>query len=122
MAETLGIVDVVWRGQNIDAERGAKFKLPGIKLNPVVTGRNVHSSGEYEAGEVTATIPLKRGQKLGDVIGTTRTGELQYVCDSGQSYTAPEAFLTNRPEMTGGEGGKIELKWVFGECEELLNG
>ena len=60
MAETLGIVDVVWRGQNIDAER--------------------------------------------------------------QWYTAPEAFLTNRPEMTGGEGGKIELKWVFGECEELLNG
>jgi hypothetical protein len=49
-------------------------------------------------------------------------GELQVICDTGQTYVFADAFLTDRPEMTSGEGGKIELKWAAGAPEELLNG
>ena len=122
MAQTLGIIDIVWRGRRLAVERGASLKLGGVKNNAVITGRQVHRAGEMEASEITATIPLMRGQRILDVYGDGREGELQCICDTGQTYVFADAFLSNRPEMTGGEGGKIELTWMAGEGEELLNG
>ena len=122
MADTLGLIDVVWKGAKLYVERGAKLKLGGMKNNPVIRGRRVDRAQEFEASEVTATIALERGQRLLDVVGDGSEGELQCLCDTGQTYVFPDAFLTNRPEMTGGEGGKIELMWAAGEAEELLNG
>ena len=46
----------------------------------------------------------------------------QSAITAGQTYVFPEAFLSNRPEMTSGEGGKIELVWMAGEPEELIDG
>lgn len=120
MAQLLGIVDLVWKGQKLAVEKGAKLKLGGIKNNAVVYGRQVGRAQEFEASEITAVIPLKRGQRIGEVFGLAE-GELQVLCDTGQTYTAPDAFLTNRPEMTGGEGGKVELKFACGEMEEVIN-
>ena len=122
MADTLGLIDLSWKGQKLAIERGAKLKLGGMKNNVVIRGRRVDRSQEFEASEVTATIALERGQRLLDVIGDGSEGELIALADTGHSYTWPDAFLTNRPEMTGGEGGKIELMWAAGEAEELLNG
>ena len=39
--QTLGIVDIVWRGQKIPVEKGAKFRVGGIKQNAVTSGRRV---------------------------------------------------------------------------------
>jgi hypothetical protein len=122
VAQTLGIVDIVWRGQKLAAERGASLRLGGVKNNPVITGRQVHRAGEMEPSEITATIPLMRGQRLLDIVGDGREGELQCICDTGQTYVFADAFLSNRPTVTGGEGGKVELIWMAGEAEELLNG
>lgn len=122
MAQTLGLIDLSWKARKLDIERGAKLKLGGMKNNPVIRGRKVDRAQEFEASEVTATIALERGQKLLEVIGDGSEGELIARTDTGHTYTFPDAFLTNRPEMTGGEGGKIELMWAAGEVEELLNG
>lgn len=122
MAQTLGIIDLVWRGRKLAVEKGAKLKLGGIKNNAVIAGRQVHRAGEFEASEITATIPLQRGQRLLDLWGSGQEGELQALCDTGQTYIWPDAFLDNRPEATAGEGGKIELKWMAGEAEELIDG
>ncbi len=119
MAQTLGIVDLVWKGRKLAVEKGAMLKLGGIKNNMVVYGRQVGRAQEFEASEITATIPFKRGERIADVFSLDE-GELQVLCDTGQTYVAPDAFLTNRPEMTGGEGGKIELKFACGEMEEVL--
>lgn len=121
MAQTLGILDVTWQGRNLAVDKGAKFKLGGLKKTALIAGRQVHYANEFEASEITATIPLPRGQRLLDLY-PTGTGELQIVCDTGQTYVFADAFLTNRPEATAGEGGKIELVWSAGEAEELLNG
>lgn len=122
MSQTLGIMDITWRGQKLDIEKGGKLKLGGMKNTPVMTGRKVHRAEEFEAGEATVTTVLARGRRILDLWGSTREGELIVVCDTGQTYAVPDAFLTNRPEMTGGEGGKIEMKWAFGEVEEMIDG
>lgn len=121
MAQTLGIVDLVWKGRRVPVEKGAKFRPGGLKNNTVMTGRRVDRAEEFVAGEVTGTTTLARGQRFSDIYGTGE-GELQALCDTGQTYVWPDAFLIEIPEVTGGEGGKMELKWAVGEPEELLNG
>ncbi len=119
MAQTLGIIDIVWKGRNIPVEKGAKLKLGGIKNNVVTYGRKVGRAGEYEGSTVEATTAVERGQRVSDLY-TSEEGELQVVCDTGQSYTFPDAFLTDLRELTGGEGGKVPLKWAAGDYEEIV--
>jgi hypothetical protein len=121
MAQTLGIVDLIWKGTRIPVEKGAKFKPGGLKNNPVMTGRRIDRSEEFLPGEVSGTTILQRGQSFLGMYSTGE-GELQVVCDTGQSLIWNDAFMGELIEATGGEGGKIELKWVVGEPEELLNG
>ncbi|MDC7787965.1 phage tail tube protein [Rhodoplanes sp. TEM] len=118
MAQTLGIVDVVWKGQNLQVEKGAKFKPGGIKNNPVTYGRAVGRAQEFTPGEVKATVPLRKGQRASDLY-SAEEGELQVTCDTGQVLTWSDAFMTEIPEFTGGEGGKVELTWAVGEPEEF---
>ncbi|QXZ71870.1 phage tail tube protein [Agrobacterium sp. S7/73] len=120
MTQVLGIVDIVWRGRNIPVEKGAKFRKGGIKNNAVTYGRGVGRAQEYQGSQVTATTHLERGQRLGSLLDPGE-GELQIVCDTGQTYVLNDAFLEGDiPDVTGGEGGKIELKWAGGSPEEIL--
>lgn len=121
MAQTLGIIDIVWKGRRVPVEKGAKFKPGGIKNNEVMTGRRLDRAEEFVAGEVTGTTTLSRGQRFYDLYSVGE-GELTVLCDTGQTYSWPDAFLKEIPEVTGGEGGKIPLSWAVGEPEELLNG
>jgi hypothetical protein len=120
--QTLGIIDIVWKGQKIPVEKGAKIRIGGLKANPVMSGRRVGYAHEWQNSEVTATTHLQRGQSF-KTLYSAGEGELQVLCDTGQTYIMADAFLVDdRPEITGGEGGKIELKWAAGEPEEQLNG
>jgi len=120
--QTLGIIDIVWKGQKIPVEKGAKLRIGGMKQNVVTAGRRVGHANEFQPSEVTATTWLAKGQSF-KALYSTGEGELQVLCDSGQTYIFSDAFLEgDRPEITGGEGGKIELKWAAGEPEEVLNG
>lgn len=119
MPQVLGIIDIIWQGRNIPVEKGAKLKLGGLKNNPVVYGRRVGRAQEYVPSEIEAVTVLERGQKFKELYGPGE-GELQVQCDTGQSYVFPDAFLTDQIEMTGGEGGKLSLKWAAGDYEEIL--
>lgn len=119
--QTLGVIDMVWRGVALDVEKGAKVIIGGWKQNPVLVQGKTKWAREYVASEITAMVPLNRGQDP-NVLWAGGEGELQCNCDTGQSFIFPDAFLTNRPDMTGGEGGKMEVKWAGGIPETLLNG
>lgn len=119
MAQVLGIVDILWRGRNVPVETGAKLKLGGIKNTAVTYGRSVSRAQSFEGSEITATTNLEKGQRYGNLYDAGE-GELQVICDTGQTYTFPAAFLTDHPEITGGEGGKIELKWAAGQYQEVV--
>ena len=117
--QVLGIVDIVWRGRNLPVEKGAKFKVGGIKNNVVHYGRKTARAQEYEGSEVTTVTNLEAGQRYGNLFDPGE-GELQVICDTGQTFVMRDAFLTEHPEITGGEGGKIELKWAASAPEEVL--
>ncbi|MDI4664716.1 phage tail tube protein [Xanthobacter autotrophicus] len=121
MPQVLGIINITWRGRRIDVEKGAKLKLGGLKNNVVVYGRKAGRAQEFVNSEITATTHLERGKSYRSLYDTEE-GELVVECDTGQIYTFPDAFLMDGPpEMTGGEGGKIELKWGAGEYEEIVS-
>jgi hypothetical protein len=73
MAQTLGIIDIVWRGRKLAVEKGAKAMLGGLKQNSVVYGRQVGFAQEFEASTITATVPLERGQRILDVYASDHT-------------------------------------------------
>jgi hypothetical protein len=118
MAQFLGIVDIIWQGTNIPVEKGGKVKLGGLKNNPVTVGRQVGRAQEFVGSEIEAVTVMPRGQKFKERYGVGE-GELQVVCDTGQSFIWADAFLTDQIEFTGGEGGKVPLKWSGGEPEEI---
>lgn len=119
MTQVLGIVDIVWQGRNIPVEKGGKFKPGGITNNPVVYGRKVGRAQEFKGSEIEATTTLERGQKFKDLYQVGE-GELQVQCDTGQIFVFADAFLVDQREITGGEGGKVSLKWSASEPEEIV--
>ncbi len=120
MTQVLGIVDIVWKGTNIPVEKGGKFRIGGIKNTAVTYGRKVGRAQEYQGSEVSVTTNLEKGQSLTALLNPGE-GELQVRCDTGQTYVLYDAFLEgDLPEVTGGEGGKIPLKWAGGTPEEIL--
>jgi hypothetical protein len=120
MTQVLGIVDIVWKGKNIPAEKGTTVVLGGIKNNAVVYGRKAGRAQEFQPSVVTMTTNLERGQRLRRLLDPGE-GELQVICDTGQTFVFNDAFLSgDRPEATGGEGGKIKLEWTASAGEEIL--
>lgn len=118
MAQAVGIIDIVWRGKRVAVEKGSKVKLGGIQNKPVEWGRGVARSQEFAYSSAECTTILLRGQKASDLY-TPEEGELQIQMDTGQFVVAHDAFMTERPDITGGEGGKVQLKWAFSNWEEL---
>ncbi|PCI03848.1 MAG: hypothetical protein COB78_05695 [Hyphomicrobiales bacterium] len=118
--QVLGIIDIVWRGRNIPVEKGSKMRLGGIMNNPVTYGRKVARAQEFQGSEVTVKTHLERGQRWGNTWDSSE-GELQVICDTGQSYIFGDAFLSGDiPDITGGDGGDIELKWSASAAIEIL--
>lgn len=121
MAQTLGLISVIWRGANVPVEKGGKVTLGGLQQKEVIVGQQVDYANEMVASQVQATSRLKRGDSLLSLYAPG-TGELQVQCDTGQTYLWPAAFLSTMPTFTGSDGGKLNLEWRAGAPEELLNG
>lgn len=121
MAQTLGLIEVIWRGVKITVEKGGTFQAGGLMNHAVITGKQVDFAQEMIAGKCTATKRLTRGETL-SALWAAGQGELQVQCDTGQTFIVPDAFLTNTPSFTAGEGGKVPLEWAFGTVTEVANG
>lgn len=120
MGQVLGVVQIFWRGEEIPVETGATYRPAGMRQAPVMHGRRVGFAQTFMNGQCTATTNLERGQSLDELL-VRGQGELQVICDTGQTWVHPDAFLADDlPDVTGGEGGKIPLVWAFGEGEEIL--
>ncbi len=119
--KVLGIVDLIWKGKNLQIDtKTAKLRLGGIKNNAVVVGRRTARAQEYQGSQITAKVSLGEGQSWGD-IWDEGEGELQALCDTGQTYIFPDAFLVDDiPEISSGAGGDIELKWAASDYEEII--
>lgn len=120
MPQVLGVMQIFWRGREIPVETGATYRPAGMMQKPVSYGRRVGHAGEFAGGQCEATTNLEAGQSLAELLARGE-GELQVICDTGQTFVHPDAFLSGDiPTVTGGEGGKIPLVWAFSEGEEVL--
>ena len=118
MTQTVGIIDAIWNGQKIPLEKGATFNPGGRKNNTIIAGRQVFRSQEVVASKLDGTTVLARGQRLADVVPDGE-GELQVICDTGQVFVVPDAFRTEVPDITGGEGGKVKIVWNGSPATEI---
>ncbi len=121
MAQALGLVSVVWNGVKLAVEKGSTFEQGGLMQKPIITGQQIDFANEMKQGKASATMRLLRGATL-SASWAVQQGELQMQCDTGQTFVAPDAFLTNTPNFNAGEGGKVKLEWAFGVAQELVNG
>ena len=122
MAQTLGIGDLIWLGTKIPIKT-ASYKRGGLVNNAMVGSRQVFNSQEFQADTVEATIPFKKGDSLA-AYAASQVGELQYVCDTGQTYTLPDAFVTGTPQLapgSGKEGGSVKITWAGSTAMEVVS-
>ena len=119
-AQTLGILELHWGGQPIPIESGGKVTLGGVRNKPVVVGRQVRRAQEMLQSEVSVTSVVQAGVSVLQLLGTAEA-EMQVKCDTGQTFVWTTAFLEGAPGFSGGEGGKLELKLVAGEPQELMS-
>jgi len=121
MAQGLGLISVIWNGVKIAVEKGGNFENGGLVKKATINGQQVDYANEMKAGKATVTKRLLRGEQLAGIFQGAQ-GELQLLCDTGQTYVAPDAFITNTMNWTAGDGGKVKVEWNFGEALEVLNG
>jgi hypothetical protein len=119
MAQAVGILDATWNGKKIPLEKGATFNPGGMKNNPVIAGRQVFRSQEVVPSVLEGTTVLQRGQTLADIVPDGE-GELQVTADTGQVWVVPDAFRTDVPAITGGDGGKIQIKLNGSLAQEIV--
>jgi hypothetical protein len=120
MTQTVGIMDAYFNGVHIPCEKGSTLKPGGLKNNVVIAGKQVFKSQEFVAATASVTTVLQAGQSLLALISAA-PGELQMIADTGQSWIIPDASLTNEPDVTGGDGGKVKLEYAGSPATELLS-
>jgi hypothetical protein len=122
MAQTLGLISVIWRGSKIKIDReNSSVSLGGLVQEEIITGQQVDYANVFKTSVIQATTVVERGQSILSLYAPGQ-GELQVQCDTGQTYTWPDAFLTGEPKFQGGKGGRLKLEWKAGTPTEVLNG
>ncbi len=120
MSQTLSIAYIKVDGDLMRTLPGAKIKLGGKKREPVVGASSVHGFAEtIEPSMVECEISVVPGYsvaRLQAITGATVTFE----ADTGQTWVVRDAFCTETLEVTGGEGGKVALKFAGQPAEEML--
>lgn len=119
MAQTVGIIEIWWKGVQYECVTGSTIKLPGYKNNTQVTGSTVQRYQNFAAGEVKATPVLKKGMKL-SAFSADDEGELQVKCDTGQAFVLPDAFILDNPTLSD-QGGKAPVTWNAGLFQEIVS-
>ena len=121
MAQTLGLITLIWQGTQVPIEKGGTVTLGGLVQKPVITGAVVDYADEMQASKIECTGRIKRGDALLTLFGAG-SGELQVQCDTGQTYVWPDAFVDAPLRFSGDDGGKLKLSFGAGIPQEILNG
>ena len=114
--QTIGIIDIIWRGQQLPVEKGSTIMLGGMKNNPIIYGRGLAYSRENTASKIKCSIVLAKGQRVDDLYYMDED-ELQVKTDINSTYVFPRAILVNRPELN--DSGKFNMEWDAGVYEEV---
>ena len=106
-------------GELLETNKGAKCSLGGVSRKTIVGNNTVHGYAEEpkESG-VECEISIGEGASL-DKYRKISDATITFEADTGQTYVIRNAWLTEPPELTDGDGGKVGLKFAGPPAEEM---
>lgn len=117
MPQVLGRAYIKVDGDLLRSNTGAKIDLGGV-MRAAVVGNEMHGFSEsVKEATVDCEISLAKGDSL-EKIRNIADATITFECDTGQVYIVRQAFLTEPPVVSEGDGGKIELKFAGHPAEE----
>jgi hypothetical protein len=119
MTQRLGKAYIKANGDLLESMPGASIDIGGV-TRKVVKGNNTILGYSEEPKESTVECEIAVGpatslKKLAALADVTITFE----CDTGQTYVCKNAFLTETPKASDGDGGKVPLKFAGMPAEEM---
>lgn len=121
MAKLLGRAVIKVDGAELLSKEGAKLNVGGVQRVTVV-GNKVHGYAEKVVpASIECAISVDGRTNLSQLAKMENVTVL-FACDTGQQFVLRNAWLTDPPEMTAGEGGgDVALKFEAVSCEELTS-
>jgi len=119
MSQRLGKAFIKWDGKLLESMPDAKISLGGVERNPVIGANNVHGFSEkIKESTLECEISVSTETSL-DELANIADATITFECDTGQTYVMRNAFLTEPPQATAGDGGKVPLKFAGPKAEEM---
>jgi hypothetical protein len=109
-----GVMESSWLGNDVPLKPGSTFTLGGMSSKPQVVGGTVDFSNAMEASEVKLKVPVQKGVPITTTYVRGVAGELQVRCDSGQTFTWENAFITGVIPVTSGDSSEMEITFGGG--------
>jgi len=119
MGKLLGLAVIKIDGQVIKSLPGAKLDIGGVERTTVIGANEVLGYAETpKQSKLECEIAVGASTTLADKRDWTDV-TASFECDTGQIYVIQGGWLTNTPEMTASEGGKIPLTIEGPPAEEM---
>ena len=119
MSQRLGKAFIKWDGKLLESMPDAKLSLGGVERMPVIGANAVHGFSEkIKESTLECTISVSAETRLAE-LAAIQDATVTFEADTGQTYIMRNAFLTEPPTVTAGEGGKVELKFAAPRAEEM---
>ena len=119
MAKKLGKALIKVDGQVLETLPGARLDIGGNERTTVVGSNAVQ--GFYETPKqsmLECEISVGKDTSLADMRGWDDV-TISFECDTGQLYVIQGAWLTNTPNMTASEGGRVPMTFEGVPAEEM---
>lgn len=120
MGQRLGRAFIKWDGKLLETLPGAKIDIGGVDRD-TVTGSNavLGYSEKTKPATLECEISLGTQTRLADFAAITNA-TITFECDTGQHYVMRNAWLTESPNATEGDGGKVPLKFASTPAQEVI--
>ncbi|HXG47686.1 MAG TPA: phage tail tube protein [Methylomirabilota bacterium] len=112
-----GRVYVKVDGDLLRSKQGAKLMYGGVRREAVIGNQVDGFTEEAVAPEVECTISHAADTSLAK-LAAIKDATLTFETDTGKTFVLRGAFLTDPPELTGGQG-EVPLKFSAISCEEV---
>lgn len=120
MAKKLGKAFIKIDGKMLESMPGAKLDIGGNERTTVVGSNAVQGYFETpKQSKVECEISVGKETRLAEMRDWDKV-TISFECDTGQLYVVQGAWLTNTPEMTASEGGRVPLTLEGPPAEEMI--
>lgn len=119
MAKKLGKAIIKVDGKVLQSLPGAKLDIGGDERTTVVGANSVQGFFETpKPSKLECEVTVGAETRLAEMRGWDNV-TISFECDTGQQYVVQGAWLTNTPEMTASEGGKVPMTFEGSPAEEM---